>query len=48
MLVECHNEDKVVVEQALLNAMTKTNKILNLNVEISISIDWGENYAECH
>lgn len=48
MLVVCHKEDKEVVEKALLSAMAKTNKMLNLNVEISISIDWGKNYAECH
>lgn len=36
------------VETILRESMKVVNKNLNLNIEVGISIDIGENYAECH
>lgn len=48
LLLCCDKRDKDFVEKTLKEAMILTNKTVNLNVEIDISIDWGKNYAECH
>lgn len=42
------SEHKEFVSKALQEAMDDNNKELNLNVDISISIDLGKSYAECH
>lgn len=36
------------VTKILYESMEKVNQLLKLNVEISISVDIGKNYAECH
>lgn len=48
LLFVCKKELKTEVEQILIQAMEDTNKEIDLNVEIGISVDWGNNYAECH
>ena len=42
------NEHKEFVSKALQEAMDENNKELNLNVDISISIDEGKRYSDCH
>lgn len=41
-------EDKQIVEDKLNKAILETNEILKLNVPLGISIDFGDNYADCH
>jgi DNA polymerase I-like protein with 3'-5' exonuclease and polymerase domains len=41
-------EDKELVVEILHSSMRETNEKLKLNVEITISIDFGSNYSECH
>jgi hypothetical protein len=48
LMLICKKTDKDFVNKCLKEAMVKTNELLNLNVEITISIDWGYNYAEVH
>jgi hypothetical protein len=42
------NVNKEMVSAKLLKAIQITNEILKLNVPLGISIDYGQNYAECH
>jgi len=42
------NEHKEFVAKALQDSMDENNKELNLNVDISISIDEGKRYSDCH
>lgn len=44
----CKKEYKQAVETLIYEAIDKTNKELQLNVEISVSVDWGVSYAEVH
>lgn len=37
-----------IVEAILRKAMQEVNEKVKLNVEISISVDFGNNYADCH
>jgi hypothetical protein len=48
ILLCCKREYKTQVEEILKQAMIETNKEIQLNVEIQVSVDWGNNYAECH
>jgi hypothetical protein len=48
LLVVCKKSERGKVEKGLKEAMEETNKEIKLNVEIGISISWGNNYAECH
>ena len=48
ILGECLVKDKKFVEQKLKEAIVEANKKIRLNVEIGLSIDWGNNYADCH
>lgn len=48
LMLICKKEDKQFVEDSLKQAMVTTNKLLNLNIEITISVDFGYNYAEVH
>lgn len=48
LLFVCKKEVKQEVEIILKQAMVDTNKEINLNVEIGISVDWGQSYADCH
>jgi DNA polymerase I-like protein with 3'-5' exonuclease and polymerase domains len=41
-------EDKEEVQKRLEIAIDKTNRALNLNVPLGISVDFGHNYADCH
>lgn len=47
-LIICKVGLKEKVEQALNEAIIEVNAEIKLNVTIGISIDWGQNYAECH
>jgi DNA polymerase I-like protein with 3'-5' exonuclease and polymerase domains len=44
----CRIEDKEFASQCLNEAIEKTNKQIKLNVTISTSETWGNNYAQCH
>ena len=48
ILLFCKKEYKELVELILKQAMVDTNKEIQLNVDIGISVDWGNNYADCH
>lgn len=48
LMLICKKSDKKFVEACLGEAMKITNKLLQLNVEITISTEWGYNYAEVH
>jgi len=48
ILLVCPKSLKVNLEKLLKEAMVETNKELNLNIEIGISVDFGNNYGECH
>lgn len=48
LLLYCKKEYKNQVSDILNKSMEETNKEINLNVSIGISIDWGNNYADCH
>ena len=48
LLLICRKEEKEEVENILKQSMEETNNLINLNVKINISVDWGKNYAECH
>ena len=41
-------EQKEIFKQKLNEAVIDMNKELKLNVEIGISISFGNNYADCH
>lgn len=40
--------DKSIIKDILRDSINKTNKELKLNVDLDISIDFGQNYASCH
>lgn len=44
----CKKEDIDVAEKILRKSAKKVNKLLNLNIEIGISVDWGNSYSEVH
>lgn len=48
ILLICKHEEKEFVEKSLLDAIKEVNAQIGLNVEIGVSVSWGENYAECH
>lgn len=48
LLFVCLKEHRTEVEEILKQSMIETNVEVKLNVKISISIDWGNNYAQCH
>lgn len=48
LLFVCLKEYRTEVEEILKQAMIETNVEVKLNVSISISVDWGDNYADCH
>lgn len=48
LLFVCLKKDKKIAEEILKQSMIETNVEVKLNVKISISIDWGNNYAQCH
>ena len=48
ILLVCPVDIKARVEELLKESMVETNKDLNLNVEIGISVDFGKNYGQVH
>jgi len=48
LLLTCNISDKPFIDFALKESMKETNAELKLNVEINISLSWGNDYAECH
>ena len=48
ILLVCPADIKARVEELLKESMVETNKDLNLNVEIGISVDFGKNYGQVH
>ena len=48
ILLVCPVDIKARVEELLKESMVETNKDLNLNVEIGISVDFGKNYGLVH
>lgn len=48
ILLTFPKEYKEIVKDILIKAMDKVNDMLKLNVEISISLDFGQNYSQCH
>lgn len=48
ILLVFKKEHREFVTSTLKQAMKEVNEMLNLNVEIGISVDYGNNYAECH
>lgn len=44
----CKLEDKDFVSDCLQKAIKKANEDIKLNVEITISMDWGSNYGDVH
>lgn len=48
IMLICKKTDKDFVEKSLNKAMVTTNKLLNLNVEITVSVEFGDNYADVH
>lgn len=48
LLIDCKKSEREKIEKSLREAMEETNKEVKLNVEIGISVSWGNNYAECH
>ncbi len=41
-------QDKDIVELKLKESIEAVNRVVNLNVPLGISIDFGENYAKIH
>jgi hypothetical protein len=48
ILLYCLKEQKEIVNKIFKESIKEVNDKLKLNVEINISIEWGQNYAECH
>lgn len=48
LLIVCKSQYKDYVRNILYKAMEQTNDEVKLNVKIGISVDVGQNYAECH
>ena len=48
LLTYCKKEDQEFVSDCLSKAIKKANDDIKLNVEIGISMDWGQNYGDCH
>ena len=48
LMLVCKKEQQEEVDSILKQAMKEVNEEINLNVEIGISVDWGENYASVH
>lgn len=48
LLVWFKKERKEFVREAIVSSMAEVDKDLNLNVEITVSTDFGSNYSECH
>lgn len=48
LLIVCKKQYKEYVRNVLYKAMEETNNEVQLNVKIGISVDVGNNYAECH
>lgn len=48
LLTYCKKEDQEFVSDCLSKAIKKANEDIKLNVEIGISMDWGQNYGDCH
>lgn len=48
LLISCPKSFRRTVINVLQDSMEKVNDMLRLNVPISISVDVGNNYAECH
>ena len=44
----CNKTDQERIENILFDCIKLANEKLQLNIEIGISVDWGNNYAECH
>lgn len=47
-LGELPKEDKELMSNIVNKAVKETNQMLKLNIEIGCSIEFGNNYAECH
>lgn len=47
-LAYCLKDRKDIVGEVLTEAMKTVNKKLNLNIEIGIDTQYGNNYADCH
>lgn len=48
LLIYCKKEFRNLVSKVLRESMEEVNKLLNLNVTIRISIDYGTSYDQCH
>lgn len=48
LLFVAKHEHKEACAEILYKSMKKVNDLLKLNVEVDISVDFGNNYAECH
>ena len=48
VLLSVSDDEKEDVKHKLIEAMDEVNESLKLNVDISVDVEFGENYAECH
>ena len=48
LLISLKKEDKNLVSRIVKDSMIKVNEELKLNIVISISVEFGINYAETH
>lgn len=48
ILLLLDEKHKAQLDAILKEAMVQTNRDLALNIEIGISVDFGQNYGECH
>lgn len=48
MAFVCKKELKDFAEKTVRKSMKEVNKKLQLNIEITVSVDWGNNYKEVH
>lgn len=48
LLIVFKRQFKDYVRESLFKAMAETNEQIKLNVTIGISVDFGNNYADCH
>lgn len=48
ILLKCKKEHRDFVDKTMKDTMVELNKELGLNVDIGNSVEWGNNYADCH
>lgn len=48
LLLICKKQFKDQVQKIMTDSIEEVNSEIGLNVDIGISVDWGNNYADCH